>query len=65
MNDFDNLKKYMKHDVKDKIKSGKYHSYSIKSILKQKKDLDDLVKKLPPLNKTWSYNSKEIKPIQS
>lgn len=55
----------MKDDVKEKIKNRKYHSYSIKSILKQKKDLDDLVEKLPPLNKTWSYNSKNIKPVQS
>lgn len=65
MKEFDELKREMKDNVKEKIKNKKYHSYSIKSILKQKKDLDDLVEKLPPLNETWSYNSKKIKPIQS
>lgn len=64
MKEFDELKKDIKEDIKDRMKKSKLDIHSVKHIFKQKKDYNDLVKRLPPTNQSWSYNSDKIKAIQ-
>lgn len=64
MKEIDQLKKEMKEKIKEKTKTSKLDIHSVKDIVQQKRDYKDLIKKLPPMNQSWAYNSEEIKPIQ-